>query len=124
MSDERSPLRLPESDEDLLDECEIQTYRSSGPGGQHVNRTESAVRLRHEPTGIVVQCQEERSQLQNKLRCLAKLRAKAEELNHVAAPRVPTKPTGGSRRRGRIAKRRHSQRKRERTDRSWFSDDS
>lgn len=124
MSEGRPPIELPESDEDLLDECEVQTFRSSGPGGQHVNRTESAVRLRHEPTGIVVQCQEERSQHLNKIRCLSKLREKVQALNHRDPVRVPTKPTGGSRRRGRIAKRRHSQRKRERSDRGWFADDS
>lgn len=123
MSEEaRSRIELPESDDDLLDECETKTYRSSGPGGQNVNKTESAVRLRHEPTGIVVQCQEERSQHLNKLKCLAKLREKVEQLNHRDPTRIPTKPTGGSKRRGRIAKRRHSQRKRQRGDRSWLED--
>lgn len=123
MNESRPPIELPESDEDLLDECEVQTFRSSGPGGQHVNKTESAVRLRHEPTGLVVQCQEERSQLVNKLKCLAKLREKVDALNHRDPTRVPTKPTGGSRRRGRIAKRRQSQRKQQRSDRSWLGDD-
>ena len=47
---------LPESDEDLLRECEVETFRSSGPGGQHVNKTESAVRLRHVPWGVVNNC--------------------------------------------------------------------
>lgn len=115
-------IQLPETDDDLLDECEVQTYRSSGPGGQHVNKTESAVRLRHEPTGIVVQCQEERSQHLNKLKCLTKLREKVEKLNHRDPLRIPTKPTGGSRRRGRIAKRKQSVRKQERSDRSWLGD--
>lgn len=122
MSLGETPIDLPESDEDLLDECEVQTYRSSGPGGQHVNKTESAVRLRHEPSGIVVQCQEERSQLLNKLKCLSKLREKVEILNHRDPARIPTKPTGGSKRRGRIAKRRQSARKRQRSDRSWLAD--
>ena len=113
---------MPESDDDLLDECEIHTFRSSGPGGQHVNKTESAVRMRHEPTGIVDQCQEERSQHLNKLKCLTKLREKVALLNHRDPARIPTKPTGGSKRRGRIAKRRHSQRKQQRSDKSWLGD--
>ena len=84
-------IRLPEADEDLLRECEVDTFRSSGPGGQHVNKTETAVRLRHLPSGVVVTAREERSQYRNKALCLQKLRERVKRLNHRPAKRVPTR---------------------------------
>ena len=84
-------IKIPDSDEELLRECEVETFRSSGPGGQHVNKTESAVRLRHRRSNIVVTSQQERSQHRNKAICLRKLREKIERLNYRPAKRVPTR---------------------------------
>ncbi|MDQ3294162.1 MAG: PCRF domain-containing protein, partial [Actinomycetota bacterium] len=61
------------------DEIEMQVFRASGAGGQHINKTSSAVRLIHKPTGIVVSCQVERSQLQNRGKALVMLQAKLAE---------------------------------------------
>lgn len=84
-------IKLPESDEDLLRECEIDTFRATGPGGQHVNKTESAVRVKHMPSGLVVTSREQRSQHLNKSACLRKLREKVARLNYRPTKRVPTR---------------------------------
>jgi protein subunit release factor B len=95
----RDFVRLPESDEELLRECEAETFRSGGPGGQHVNKVETGVRLRHLPSGMVVTCREARSQHRNKMNCLRKLREEAARLNHRPAKRVPTRRTRAAKQR-------------------------
>ncbi|HET6475826.1 MAG TPA: peptide chain release factor-like protein [Thermoleophilia bacterium] len=87
-------IDIPESDEALLAECEVQTFRAGGPGGQHQNVTDSAVRLKHLPTGLTVTCRAQRSQYLNKMDALRRLRLKLKKLNEPPPPpRRPTRPS-------------------------------
>ena len=92
------PFEIPESDDALLAECDVQVFHASGPGGQSVNTSDSAVRLRHRPSGIVVVARRQRSQLLNKRDALERLRARLEHLNAPPAPdRRPTRKSRGVR---------------------------
>ena len=95
---------LPEAEEVEVDlnmsDVDVDTFRASGAGGQHVNKTESAIRLTHRPTGIVVECQDERSQHKNKDRAIKILRTKLydiqmqEQASQIAAERKSQVGTG------------------------------
>ena len=89
-----------DTDDASLDrDTEVETYTSGGPGGQHKNKTQTAVRLRHLPSGVVVTASEERSLRDNLRVAFERLRARLERLNYVPPPRHPTKPTRASRER-------------------------
>lgn len=103
---------LPDKDEDLLDECQVTAYRASGSGGQHVNVTDSAVRLTHIPTGLIVTSQKERSQFLNKKECLKKLRKLVEKLNYRKPKRVATRMPTSVKTKNRVKKAKASEKKR------------
>jgi len=93
MTTTRRNTYVTQPDEKLLAECTVETYRASGPGGQHRNKTDSAVRLTHRPTGVAVTATERRSQHENRHRAIARLRkAIAVEVREPVAPDAP--PSG------------------------------
>ena len=100
------PVRSPQSpppyttDRETLErEVVVEVARASGPGGQHVNKTESAVRLRHPPSGVVVISQDTRSQHRNRETAFERLIERLERLNYVPRKRVATRPTAAARKR-------------------------
>ncbi len=107
---------LPETDDALLAECDVDTFKSTGPGGQGVNTTDSAVRLKHRPSGLVVTCRRERSQHLNKNECLRRLRRRIEEAQTVPEERKPTRRPASADQRRLDEKRKVAQRKRVRRE--------
>ncbi|MCL2438358.1 MAG: peptide chain release factor-like protein [Coriobacteriia bacterium] len=105
---------IPKDDKSLLRQCQVQVFRSSGPGGQGVNTTDSAVRLIHEPSGITVVARNERSQLMNKRVALKRLRYQLEAANYRPPKRVATRPSRAATKRRLDAKKRLSDKKRSR----------
>ena len=95
----------------LLRECDISTYRSGGPGGQHQNKVETSVRVVHRPTGIVVTATNSRSQWQNKCLAVKKLVGKLAELSMVRKERIPTIQSDSTLRRRLDEKKRLSEKK-------------
>jgi hypothetical protein len=111
---------IPENDDDLLSQCHVYTFRAGGKGGQHVNKTDSAVRLVHKPTGLTVSCSRERSQYLNKKQCLSNLRKKIELRNFVPPERVPTRIPAGKIKKRLKEKSEQSTKKSIRRDKDFF----
>lgn len=86
-------MALPEHLQRLLRDCDVETYRASGPGGQHRNKTESAVRMTHRPSGIVRVATEHRSQLRNRVLALERIALALEARRRRRKPRIATRPT-------------------------------
>ena len=103
-------------DDALLAQCDVQAHRASGPGGQHRNKAETAVRIVHRPTGVTVEGKDERSRSQNLRIALARLREKLERRAYRPPPRRPTRPTRASKERRVESKRRNAAKKAQRRD--------
>ena len=103
----RTPLVPPPyaTDRETLErEVEVDVFRASGPGGQHVNRTESALRLTHPPSGVVVTAQDSPSQHRNRDIAFERLIERLKRLNHVPKKRIATRPSRAAREKRLVAK--------------------
>ena len=84
------------TDEALLAQCEVQVHRAGGPGGQHRNKVETAIRLVHPPSGVVAEGKDQRSKSQNLSAALGRLREKLEKKAYRPPPRKKTRPGRGA----------------------------
>ncbi len=107
-------MRYATDQESLERETEIEFFRGSGPGGQNRNKVESGVRLRHIPSGIIVEAKDTRTQAQNREIAFERLKARLEVLNNPPPPRIPTKVPRASKKARLQEKRIRSARKQER----------
>jgi protein subunit release factor A len=105
------PVVHPTDRESLERVCVIELTRASGPGGQHANKRETGVRLRHPPSGVVVTATERRSQHQNLELAFDRMAARLSWLQRPRVPRLPTRPTRASIRRRLTSKRHQAQKK-------------
>ena len=99
------------ADDALLAQCDVQAHRASGPGGQHRNKAETAVRLVHLPSGVSVEGKDERSRSQNLRIALGRLREKLERRAYRPPPRRPTRPSRAAKQRRLEIKKRESRKK-------------
>ena len=107
-------MPLPSHLKKLLEDCDVETFRGPGPGGQHRNKTESAVRMTHRPSGIVRIARDDRSQLRNRRIALERIWLALEARRRKPRPRVSTGPTKASQEQRLASKQRHAEAKRAR----------